>query len=91
MTCTTVRRAHAAKFAKAYHDVMTMSRDGSTFQCTDQDPQQVLGTYLYWCDITGIRLHDTTWLEDITTVVERIQLEQWKAMQAVIKRELEVR
>lgn len=60
----------AAKFAMAYADAMNLTARREYHPQTT--PRKVLETYLHWSNVTGIILHNSSWLAHAERVVDEL-------------------
>lgn len=64
----------AAQLAMAYADAMNLTSRRDYHPSTT--PDKVLGRYLHWSKVTGVTLHNNSWLENAERIVDEIRAER---------------
>jgi hypothetical protein len=69
-----ISKFDAAQFAMAYADAMNLTARRVYHPQTT--PDKVLGKYLHWSKVTGITLHNDSWLATAERIVDEIRAER---------------
>jgi hypothetical protein len=64
----------AAQLAMAYADAMNLTSRRDYHPSTT--PSKVLGTYLHWSKMTGIKLHNDAWEDEAERVVAELRAQR---------------
>lgn len=67
----TITKHAAAQLAMAYADAMNLTSRRDYHPSTT--PDKVLGTYLHWCDVTGVKLHNEHWETHAERIVDELR------------------
>jgi hypothetical protein len=67
----TITKHEAAQLAMAYADAMELTAHRTYHPQTT--PDKVLGTYLHWSKVTGIKMHNEHWEAHAERIVDELR------------------
>ena len=71
---TTIDKHAAAQLAIAYADAMNLTERRDYHPQTT--PRKVLNTYLHWCKVTGIQMHNDSWEAYAERIVDQMNADR---------------
>jgi len=82
MTIKNIPNFIAVDLAHAYHEVMVMVENRSSFHCS-KSPRKTLEDYLAACSKAGVCLHNDLWLERAHEVIEELEQRRRDALDMI--------